>query len=95
MNLRRLPIPNEYIYIDTDKIVSLEFDAYDGKLIICLHGELNRIVYDGAKRVLDYLLDVTECRDGIPSIAKTAKKEHEPVKQHIYCEANDICDLIT
>lgn len=97
MNMIRLPIPNEYVYIDTDKIVSMEFDAYEGKLILCLLDDITRVIHDGAKPVLDKILESTKCLDGIPSIArKTKPKEskHRIINMD-YSEVSEICDLIT
>lgn len=97
MNLIRLPIPNEYIYVDTDKIVSMEFDAYDGKLTLCLLDDVTRVIHDGAKPVLDKILEVTNCKDGIPSIAKRArpKETSHRIIDTDYMEVSEICDLIT
>ena len=97
MNMIRLPIPNEYIYIDTEKIISLEFDAYDGRLIIGMVDQVNRVIYDGAKRVLDTLLEETNCADGIPNIAKKTRKEPEigQTSNETSCEDSILCDLIT
>ena len=97
MNMIRLPIPNEYVYIDTDKIVSMDFDAYDGKLTLCLLDDITRIIYTGAKSVLDKILEATKCSDGIPSIArKTKPKEPEhKIINTVYNEVSEICDLIT
>lgn len=97
MNMIRLPIPNEYVYIDTDKIISMEFDAYEGKLTLCLLDDIARVIYNGAKPVLDKILEVTKCTDGIPSIArKTRPKDlgHRIIDTD-YSEVSEICDLIT
>ena len=96
MNLIQLPIPNEYVYIDTDKIVTMDFDAYDGKLTICLLDDITRVVHSGAKQVLDKILCTVKCTDGIPSIARKTKPAD--IERRIintdYTEVSGICDLI-
>jgi hypothetical protein len=87
MNLIRLPLPDNYIYIDTDKIVSMEFNAYNGELTLTLTGEINRVFYDSSKRILDAIIEATNCRDGIPSIPKKDKPTRsikQPIETNYY-----------
>lgn len=92
MTLVQLPIPDKYEYLDVDKIVYMEFNAYDGKLTIDLGETCVRVYYEGAKRILDKIIEVSGCQDGVPKIPK---KEKLVSVETTYYEANDICDLIT
>ena len=89
MNLIRLPIPDQYIYLDTDKVISMEFNAYNGELIISLLGEYTRTFHEGSKRILDAIIEATNCKSGIPSIPKVTK----PVSSTTYEAAPDYYEV--
>lgn len=92
MKLIQLPIPDKYEYIDVDKILIMDFDAYKGKLTIDFGENCVRAYWDNAKRILDKIIEVTSCQDGIPKIPKKEKPQTE--EKTIY-EVDTLCDLIT
>ena len=94
MNLIRIPIPDNYEYIDTDKIISMRFDAYNGTLTICFEHDYIKTYYDGAKRVLDKILQETRCSDGIPNIPKKEKQEVDKANIIDVVEESSLCELI-
>lgn len=87
----QLPIPDKYEYIDVDKIITMDFDAYEGKLTIDF-GESCKAYWDNAKRILDKIIEATACQDGIPKIPKREKPQVNEITIH---EVEDLCDLIT
>lgn len=91
MKLIKLPIPDKYEYLDIEKIIYMEFNAYDGKLTIDLGETCVRVYYESAKHILDKIIEVSGCQDGIPKIPKKEKPTDIKTSYH---EANDLCDLI-
>ena len=94
MKLIQLPIPDEYVYINVDHIMSLEFNAYNGQLTIIMRDNETRVFYSGAKRILDKIIEEMNCTDGIPNIPKKEKPKVDDSLVLEQREDTNICDLI-